>query len=121
MQQRGKRGKRFFRFIKFLRNLVWDNINSQSIILKLNLRGEHVFSRWMFSTNHKDIGTLYFIFGAISGIIGTIFSVMIRLQLMSPGGDLLDGDYQLYNVIVTAHAFIMIFFFCNAFYDWWFW
>src|SRR5690606_21906052 len=55
---------------------------------------------------------LYFIFGAASGIIGTIFSIFIRLQLMLPNNPtLLDGDYQLYNVIVTAHAFIMIFFF----------
>ena len=67
-------------------------------------------SRWVYSTNHKDIGTLYMIFGAISGMIGTGFSVIIRLELSSPGDLFLAGDYQLYNVIITAHAFIMIFF-----------
>jgi len=50
------------------------------------------------------------IFGGFSGLIGTAFSVIIRLELSSPGDIYLAGDYQLYNVIVTAHAFIMIFF-----------
>jgi len=72
--------------------------------------GKYVFTRWFSATNHKDIGILYFLFGALGATIGSALSVVIRLVLMFPGGNFLDGDGQLYNTLVTAHALIMIFF-----------
>jgi heme/copper-type cytochrome/quinol oxidase subunit 1 len=67
-------------------------------------------NRWFFSTNHKDIGTLYLIFSIFAGLVGTWFSIMIRTELAYPGSQYFNGDFQYYNVIITGHAFIMIFF-----------
>ena len=79
--------------------------------------------RYLFSTNHKDIGTLYLIFAVIAGLIGYSLSAMIRLELMNPGigvfptisailaGDgSVDAAKNMYNVFITAHGVIMIFF-----------
>jgi len=68
---------------------------------------------WLYSTNAKEIGTLYLIFAIFAGMIGTAFSVLIRLELSAPGVQFLAGDNQLFNVIISAHAIIMIFFMVN--------
>lgn len=67
-------------------------------------------TKWFFSTNHKIIGSLYIYLGFVSGVIGTMLSFLIRLELAQPGSQFFMGNYQLYNVVITAHAFIMIFF-----------
>jgi cytochrome c oxidase subunit I len=82
--------------------------------------GEHAhhptgWRRFVYSTNHKDIGTMYLVLAVVAGLIGGAFSLMMRLELQSPGVQYLlaaDGtpDGHLWNVIITAHGLIMVFF-----------
>ena len=66
--------------------------------------------RWLLSTNHKDIGTMYIIYGIVAGVISAAISVWFRMELQEPGDQVFDGNYQLYNVLITAHALLMVFF-----------
>ena len=85
----------------------------------------HGWRRYMYSTNHKDIGTLYLIFAITAGCIGGLFSVLMRMELQSPGIQVMnhlatlqgypaamaeEAAKNLYNVIITSHGLIMIFF-----------
>src|SRR3954452_21121856 len=66
-------------------------------------------ARWLFSTNHKDIGTLYICFAIFAGLLGGLLSVIMRAQLMQPASEVIPNE-QLYNTIITAHGLIMVFF-----------
>lgn len=98
------------KIINFYKKINYFNITKDSFLIKWAKLMKYKI-RWLYSTNHKDIGTLYIIFGSFSGIMGTFFSVVIRLELAHPSFSVLNFNNQLYNVIVTAHALLMIFFF----------
>ena len=66
-------------------------------------------SRWFFSTNHKDIGTLYIIFSLFAAVVGIGISLLMRLELMYPGMQIF-ADGQMWNAYVSAHGLIMVFF-----------
>ena len=65
--------------------------------------------RFVYSTNHKDIGTMYLVFALIGGLIGGALSIAIRAELMYPGVQFFPTPHE-YNVFITAHGLIMIFF-----------
>jgi cytochrome c oxidase subunit 1 len=67
------------------------------------------FTRWFCSTNHKDIGTLYIIFSILAGLVGGLFSMLMRMELQDPGMQFV-ADGQMWNVWITAHGLIMVFF-----------
>ena len=94
-------------YLKEQKNIITPRFSVMNEIRKsdISMWGE----RWFLSSNAKDIGTLYLIFALFSGLIGTAFSVLIRLELSGPGVQYI-ADNQLYNSIITAHAIVMIFF-----------
>ena len=65
--------------------------------------------RWLYSTNAKDIGTLYIIFAIIAGLIGTSMSMVMRMELGGAGNNIISNN-QTYNILITAHGFLMIFY-----------
>ncbi len=75
----------------------------------MSLEG-NLIQRWLYSTNHKDIGLLYLAFALFSGVIGTMLSMFIRIELALPGSNVLAGNGQLYNVIITGHGILMLLF-----------
>jgi cytochrome c oxidase subunit I len=69
----------------------------------------HGWRRYVYSTNHKDIGTMYLVFALVGGLVGGALSIGMRLELMNPGLQFFH-DSHTFNVFTTAHGLIMIFF-----------
>ena len=97
-------------YISFERNITSERLENNYSNLSVQKTSISLWTeRWFLSSNAKDIGTLYLIFALFSGLLGTAFSVLIRLELSGPGVQYI-ADNQLYNSIITAHAILMIFF-----------
>lgn len=73
-------------------------------------KNRRIISETLGTTNHKTIGVFYLMFSIMAGLVGTFFSLLIRLELSYPGNQILNGNYQFYNVLITSHGLIMIFF-----------
>src|ERR1041385_9230684 len=69
----------------------------------------HGWRRFLYSTNHKDIGTMYLVFALMAGVIGGMLSIGMRLELQNPGMQIFPSAHE-FNVFTTAHGLIMIFF-----------
>src|SRR5262250_2077599 len=69
----------------------------------------HGWRRYLYSTNHKDIGTMYLVFALLGGLVGGVLSIGMRLELMHPGLQFFH-DAHMFNIFTTAHGLIMIFF-----------
>ena len=67
------------------------------------------WKRWAYSTNHKDIGTMYIVFAIVAAFIGGGMSIYMRMELMNPGVQYM-ADGHMWNVFTTAHGLIMVFF-----------
>jgi cytochrome c oxidase subunit 1 len=63
--------------------------------------------RWLFTTNHKDIGTMYLVFSFIMALVGGIMSLIIRSELFQPGLQVVEPHF--FNQMTTVHALVMIF------------
>jgi cytochrome c oxidase subunit 1 len=75
------------------------------------------WKRWLYSTNHKDIGTMYLTIAVIGGVLGGVFSLLVRMELSEPGIQILPGlawmgglESQLFNVLISGHGLLMVFF-----------
>jgi cytochrome c oxidase subunit I len=92
----------------FLKECIVFNFLSYRKLYKKGI-AMNAITRWMFSTNHKDIAILYLVYGTITGLLATAMSIVMRMELAAPGNQVLGGNHQLYNVLITAHGLLMLF------------
>jgi cytochrome c oxidase subunit 1 len=67
----------------------------------------HGWRRWLYATNHKDIGTMYLIFSFVSLMAGGVMALGIRLELFQPGLQFLRPEF--FNQLTTMHGLVMVF------------
>jgi cytochrome c oxidase subunit I len=113
MRWRNRRSSGFLR-----RRIMQSAVGSESAMrtVPADYGGEHAaeltptgWRRFVYSTNHKDIGTMYLVFAIVAGLVGTAFSIVMRAELMHPGLQVFSESHA-YNVLVTSHGLVMIFF-----------